>query len=564
MEKFGHILDRLRHCKWRLPPHYVVLIGLIVLAYGMRLPYFFLSTDSRLWRYEMLYHDEALFLMQGRDVLNGKLPYVGHWDNRPPFGWAMFAILNLLSGENIVAFRALGALYISLSGYVLYRTLADRKKPVAGMLAGIFYIVLASVAQISQSVTYEHIAGLPLSCMLYLLLNLQPGKYHRLHIALFFSFCVLMLTNFILLGPAVALLMPGRIGKNDIAVPPPYKASILWLKELGQWMCFVVQNGMLLLATVLSCYGCIYVIYWINGQGDLLLHSVINGAFAVSRQPMDTRLFTQFVWRWEGFSERFLNSYIYSNEWLTPFMLSVFLCRTGGALLEERGKRDRVLFSIFLLLCSGGLALFLRGGNAWNFPYYLLQIMPIVALAMGYAVAFRMGDARLVMMVVIAWGLTDATRIVVSAYTPLIAYLRGDNKFSSTFLNDRLYQVARELNRFPIAGRTMLVCNEDNILYILTHTENPRYFIFQMFNRTSSYLNSVLGVSIDDTDQTRIKDSHPVAIIGWLGSSCFNHLGDEEKNYSQYVSIQNTVVYMRKDMLSQIRPIVGTPSLQAP
>ncbi len=563
MEKLGRAVEQLRRGEWRLPPHYVVLFALLLVAIGMRLPYFFLSNDLRLWRYEMLYHDEALFIMHGRDVLNGRLPYITHWDNRPPFGWGLFAIMNLLSGENLVAFRVLGALVIGLTGYVLYRALADRQKAVAGMLAGVFYIIFCSVAQISQSVTYEHLASLPQACMLYLVLNPQSGKYHRLHIMLLFAMCVLTLTNFIMVGPALALLLPGRVGKRDVSVPPAFTALRTWAREMVQWGMFVVRNGITLLVTVLICYSCIYTIYWINGEGDFLLRSLIDGAFTVSRQPMDARLVTQVVGRWESFSEKFLNSYVYSNEWLIPFMLSVFLCRVGGTVFEARAKRDTVLITLLVLLCGGAMALFFRGGNFWNFPYYLLQIMPIVAMAMGCAMAFRMGDARLVMMLAILWGLNDATRIVFGAYRPFIAYMKGDNKYSYIFMNDRQYQVARELNRFPIAGQSMYVCNEDNMLYILTHTENPRYFIFPAFTRFA-WLAKVLGVELETTQKT-VKASHPVAIVGWRGDACFSSLGDEAPNYALYTSIMNTVVYMRKDMLQQLKAVsVPEENPQAP
>lgn len=562
MERIGVLAARLRAGEWRLPPHYVVLFALLLVALAMRLPYFFLSNDLRMWRYEMLYHDEALFIMHGRDVLNGRLPYITHWDNRPPFGWLLFGVMNFLSGENLVAFRIIGALYIGLTGFVLYRALADRQKTVAGMLAGVFYIIFCSVAQVSQSITYEHMANLPQACMLYLLLNPQPGKYHRLHIALLFAMCVMTLTNYLLVGSALAFLLPGRPGMNDRAAPPAFGLRVVWYREFKEWARFVVRNGLMLLGTVIVCYSCIYTLYWINGEGEFLLKSLIDGAFTVSRQPMDARLVTQAVDRWEGFSGRFLDSYIYSNEWLIPFMLSVFLCRVAGTLFEPRAKRDTVLIALMVLLAGGVLALFIRGGNYWNFPYYLLQIQPIVAMAMGCAVAFRMGDARLVMMAIILWGLSDATKIVFAAYRPLIAYMKGDNKFSYIFMNDRQYQLAQELNRFPIAGEPMYVCNDDNMLYVLTHTENPRFFIFPAFNRFT-WLARVLNVELEGTQKT-VARSHPVAIVGWRGDSCFNSLGDEAKNYEMYTSIQNTMVYLRKDLLAQVRnPVAPSPPAEA-
>ncbi|MBY0406900.1 MAG: hypothetical protein K2Q01_04360, partial [Rickettsiales bacterium] len=508
--------------------------------------------DTRLWRYEMLYHDEALFIMHGRDVLNGYLPYVQHWDNRPAFGWFLFAVLNFLSGEDLAMFRFIGALYIGLTGFVLYRALADRQKALAGMVAGVLYAISVSVAQVSQSITYEHVVGLPFAGMLYLLLNPRPSRWHRVQIGLLFSVCVMTLTNYIFLGPALALVMPGKQGGRDVTAPPPFTYLRSWLSECLRWAWFVFKNGMLLLAVLGFCYGALYALYWVNDKHELLVRSLVDAAFVVSRQPMDERLVTQFFTRWQGFSERFLNSYIYSNEWLIPFLVAVFLCRAMGMAAEVRAKRDAVIIRIAVLLVFSSLALFFRGGNFWNFPYYLLQFMPLMALAMGCAVAFRMGDARLVMMLVILWGVNDATRMVLGNYRPLMEYVKGDDSYSYMYKNDRLYQVAKQLNRFDIAGQDLIVCNEDDTLYVLTHTENPRYFIFPAFTRYT-FLARVLGVYVDPLSKI-VEETKPVALVGWKGDACFLLAGEALKTeYELYNTIEGTVTYLRKDLVAIAR-----------
>lgn len=564
MEKIRRVVNDFNTRPWRVPPRSVVLLLMLLVAIGMRLSYFFMSNDIRMWRYEMLYHDEALFLMQGRDVLNGKLPYIGHWDNRPAFGWMLFAVLNFLSGENLVAFRAIGALYIGLTGYVLYRTLADSQKAMSGVLAGLFYIVFCSVAQVGQSITYEHVVALPFSMMMYVLVNPHHMRRPRACVAALFTMCVMTLTNFLVLGPAIAVLMPARTGRNVVAVPPIYTRFRPWLAGIGRWLLEVMRGGLVLFAGLVVGYGLLYTLYWINGQHEFLVRSMIDGAFAVSRQPMDERLLTQFATRWTGFSHRFLNSYIYSNEWLIPFMLTVFMCRTASTLFEQRRRCDPVLIKIGALLCFGALALFFRGGNFWNFPYYLLQLMPLVALAMGCAGAFRMGDVRILMLVVMVWGVSDASRMVLNNYKPLIAFMRGNERFSGSYLNDRQYQIAHELNKFPIAGEEMIVCNEDDMLYILTHAENPRYYLFPAF-QTFYYLSRVLQVDVPPLGDT-IKEKKPMAIVGWRGDGCFNQMGETMRDYDLFASVQNTMIYIRRDVLKQVLPAADavTPVEETP
>lgn len=530
---------------WRMPPRWVIFMLMLVAAMLIRFPYFFLSNYSRLWRYEMLYHDEALFLLQGRHVLAGHLPYIGHWDNRPAFGWFMFAILNFLSGENLVVFRVLGALYIGLTGFVLFRVLADRQKAMAGLFAGLAYIIFVSVAQVGQSITYEHVVALPFSLMLYVIFNPHHGKHPRIAVTVLFTMMVMMLTNYIIIGPAVALLMPPY--KRDPSGPPPFVAWRQWLHGVGRWALAIVRNGLTLLFGLFVGYAALYTLYWINGEQDMLIRSMVDGAFAVSRQPLDDRFFTQMMVRWGGFGQRFLNSYIYSNEWLIPFMLTVFLARSCSMLFGDANKRDMVLVQLLVLLVFGSVALFFRGGNYWNFPYYLLQIMPLIGLIIGCAATLRMGDVKFLMLAVMVVGMMDATRMVLSNYRPLYDYAQGQARPDNPYIRDRQYLIAQVLNNYALAGQNMVLCNEDDMLYILTHTENPRFYLFTAFTQFY-YLTSVLKVTIDPMVKT-VQDSKPAAIVGWRGDECFSSLATELQKYRLVSTVQGTVVYVRKDLL---------------
>lgn len=539
--------------QWRLPADRWIFLALVCVSFFVRFPYLFMSSETRLWRYEMLYHDEALFLMQGRDVLNGYLPYIQHWDNRPPLGWALFAILNFLSGENLLAFRCNGAIYISITAFVLYRLFKAHAMAATGFAAGIFYVIFCSVAQVGQSITYEHAVGLPFALMLYALLCGHAFRRQRLMVATMFTVCCMTLTNFLLFFPAVALLFPQRNGLCP-TLPLWQGASrrMEWLCGVRGWLYAMLRNTLYVAGALAVGYGLLYLLYWVNGKHDFLIRSMVDGAFTVSRQPMDERFITQMPMRWQGFSNRFFYSYAYSPEWLIPLLLGFFLTRAVGAMLEPAHKRDALAVKLMILLICSSLALFVRGGNFWNFPYYLLQVMPVVVLAMARAFTLRMGDLRVVMVIIVCVGIADATERVLSRYEPLLAYFAGDKTKSEAFLNDRLYQIAREINKFPVEGEPMIVCTEDDSLYVLTHTENPRYFIFPAFNQYN-FLARVLGVWHEPLYELA-KRSKPVAIVGWRGDKCFSMIGSYlYENYEMYSSIQNTNIYIRKDLLLRSR-----------
>ena len=121
-------------------------------------------------------------------------------------------------------------------------------------------------------------------------------------------------------------------------------------------------------------------------------------------------------------------------------------------------------------------------------------------------------------------------------------------------MGDRNYQVAAELNRFQIAGKNMIVCTDDDSLFILTHAENPRYFLFPSFT-SYHYLARVLGVRIEPLLEV-VQRSEPVAIVGWRGDKCFSMLGKYlNEHYEMYSVVQNTHIYVRKDLLMKARGI---------
>lgn len=87
--------------------------------------------------------DESLFLLMGRAVLRGEIPYVTIWEHSPVGGAVLFAAAQWLFGESVLAIRLLTWLAVSLTCWLLYVLANDLvgSGRVGGIVAGLCYAV---------------------------------------------------------------------------------------------------------------------------------------------------------------------------------------------------------------------------------------------------------------------------------------------------------------------------------------------------------------------------------------------------------------------------------------
>lgn len=526
---------------WRIVSPYWALALILLVTLVLRLPYFFLSSEERMWRYGLLFDYEALFMLHGRDVLDGFLPYMRHWDNRPALGWFAYAILNLLSGENLVAFRFIGALYVGFTGFIIYHLCYLRGHQVTGLIAGIFYGIFCSVGQAGQSVTYGHVTGLPLALLLYYVLNGRVYAWHRLRVAALYAVCSMVLTNFVVFGVLVALLLPYHHADKFLSSD----GRVMVWPEQRQTLRNFLCNVAFLSAVLFLGYALLFLLYWVYDAHMLLFDSIVYAPLIISGQTLDAPFFSGLFGHVIGFGTYFTRAYVDSREWLVPLFLSVFFVYCASVALSKVHARD--VFSMQLLACLviAVVVLFFRGGVVANSPYYLLQMMPIIVLSMARACTLQMGDFRVVMIAILIYGVHIACSPVLATYKPLVADLFADEP-SGAFLNDRVYQVSHALNGLDVVGKPIYVCDDEDMIYVLTHALNPNYFTFKGHDRYPA-LESLLDVKKESISEL-ITRTAPVAIVGRKGGRCLQGLKVQLKqHYRYYTYVQGMYIYARDD-----------------
>lgn len=93
----------------------------------------------------VIHVDEQYYLLVGERLLSGAVPYVDLWDRKPPGLFLLFASLQLLPGDGIVAYQVVATLFAALTGWLV--TVGGRRLGASGggaLLAGLAYILWLS------------------------------------------------------------------------------------------------------------------------------------------------------------------------------------------------------------------------------------------------------------------------------------------------------------------------------------------------------------------------------------------------------------------------------------
>jgi len=91
--------------------------------------------------------DESLYLLMSQSILNGQVPYVAVWDQKPPGIYILFSLAQLLLGHSVISIRILACIAITITCYLLYRlgNVISNNLPGIGLLAGITYAFLSLI-----------------------------------------------------------------------------------------------------------------------------------------------------------------------------------------------------------------------------------------------------------------------------------------------------------------------------------------------------------------------------------------------------------------------------------
>jgi hypothetical protein len=161
------------------------LIIIVLISLLLKLPYL---------HYSFLANDETTFILVGRDILDGYLPYIRAWDNKGPIFYLIFSISNLFS-DPFVSTRILSLIFTIFSAFILYKIVEklDLENKRIPFYTTIIFIITSSVDKTNHAMMTGTFV-MPFILLSTLILIQQKKKNNEI-ILLSFCLSIIILTR---------------------------------------------------------------------------------------------------------------------------------------------------------------------------------------------------------------------------------------------------------------------------------------------------------------------------------------------------------------------------------
>ncbi len=398
-----------------------VAAGILLFCLAVRFPFWFASVIE--W-------DETTYTLMGQEILDGRLPYVGLWENKPPFAFVPFA-LALAIFPSIVSIRVAGAVALSTVAYLSYRVtnrVADRR---AGILAAVMCVILVGAAPSGQSTLTEHLALAPLMGALGLL-ALHPLRPR---------------TSF-LTGLLLSLAVLVRTNLAYVALPVALALAVRWATSRGMYR--RIEASSFAIGALLPP-GCVALIYAAHGHLGTLYAATVEVPFRyATQQAGPVALF---------------GSHLVHQPWLVSAAILALLVLCQRWWIGPPSDRPVIGF-LGLFLVGGACSILMSGASH---PHYLIQIIPFVVIPLAISWSLSRSSAyRLGAGLAVAAALVGSTAPVVRQYGAVVRSLQAGDPLA----DDRGYRVGRYLAAAN-PNREQIYMMTDHIGYWLTRTRPP-------------------------------------------------------------------------------------------
>jgi 4-amino-4-deoxy-L-arabinose transferase-like glycosyltransferase len=401
------------------------VLALFAVTLVTRLPYFSVSVIN--W-------DESTFAILGQDLLDGHLPYTHLWDTKPPLVYVVFALFIYLFGRSIVALRIGGLLCVWAAASIVYYGIGRQWDRLAGWTGALVVIVACATLPAGQATMSEHLALVPLSLVLVILLNADFHGARAFGLGVLLGFCVLIRADTAMLAVGVAIIVFVETARQRLSEGV---RRTIWL---------AAGTCVPLLLTIVT--------YALLGQFAILRTTFLDASFAYVTLDGGTSR------RW------FLLRQIWTN--LASLAAGpVLLVVVGVGLIfatRAEGRRPAaVLMGMSAALFAG---LVLAGGG---FGHYVLIEAPVVGVAAGLVVhAHR--HRRVVVLSLFALVLVASVGGLVRRY---VAHASEPRVMGGEDLPRRL---ARFLESRHVAGQYVFF-NTAHVAGWLSRVEHPSKFV---------------------------------------------------------------------------------------
>lgn len=330
----------------------IAVIGLGLMVIGTQLRS--LTTEVFNW-------DEHTFMLMAQDVLRGHLPYVEHFDNKPPGIFLLLAAAMKLFGESLWVTRAVGAASVLLTAGMLFGLLQSRIGSWAAFLAGAMVVVALATGYGSYA-SVELISIVFIMAALWLMADWGERRWTSVLVGLMLCCATLVRSNLGLVAVGVGMLYLGAI----------WTGPAMGLRRNG--LIGYVAGGLVPVAVLASIYAA-------AGKLDIFYLSTVT-------VPISYALGQQSAWQvFRGLLERFLRPNEAGLEGLRIFWGITLVCGLSGLVAFVRGGREDMrrlfLFGTVVLVATG--VSIVVGGVVGSLRF-ITQLLPAAAVLIGVGI----------------------------------------------------------------------------------------------------------------------------------------------------------------------------------
>ncbi len=381
-------------------------IFLFVTTFFIRFPFFFRDYIDR---------DESTFILIGKSITDGHLPYDHMWDLKPPLLFYFFAFIEYIFPDSLIAIRFFGVLIIFISAVVLMQIakMIGAKNP---FVIALSYVLLSSLFGSLQGIMSEHVAVFFFLPALYLFLK-NKNAFNLFLSGFLFGCALLCKLNY---AYAVAALLVYYF----IAEYRSSGAATL-IKNI-----FIISIGILLPTIIIG------IPYVLQDKLKLYIDSVFMATLEYGHTTKVTVLHKLAVTAW-----------IIILSFIVSFLALRFV-----------DKEKKKIAGLLITLLAATIFTFYSSGTLNG--HYLVQIYPFLSILLfGFTIQqFNSSYLKYAFIVLL---------LCIESY---IEYYRAFKQFAatSTFYHGKAFTSVNELKRLGLADKKIFFADH-HIAYWFLH-----------------------------------------------------------------------------------------------
>ncbi|NEP90225.1 MAG: hypothetical protein F6K18_27250 [Okeania sp. SIO2C2] len=542
----------------------IIFLAFLLLSFFLRFWTLFVSVLDK---------DESIYILGADSLLNGNLPYIEIWDNKPPGIFILFSLTMLILGKSIVSIRILSIIATTFTSYFLYSigAVIDKKQgEKIGLLAGALYAIFSLHNDGAAANAEILFAPLVTGAFLLLFQNRKPSN-----IKVFLSGLILgigMQIKYLVVMDVLGLTLLGSLFKKEEEAESRKEKRNLQnnfqtidiFKNLSFSLFkfyIILGTGLILPAVIIA------VIYQFSGYFDEYIYATLTA---------NSKYVAMTNFSWSDLFNR-LRKQVLGNIllWLCLFWTPIYLF----VFARHKFKQERKFIYLFVWLSCAFLAVLL---SKRFYNHYFLQLLPPLCLISSYVIIksghlpqhkyrirnvyeeakktkktvtinsrkfyidFPSALPNILLFLILIYPFTQAGYNKLSKNLEFIHY-RYIKKIDTW--DDREALIAKYLQQRIKSTDYIYVVNYEPIIYYLVPTKIPTKYAFP------SHLTAMSQILPTDALQEldKIMAKNPSYILlakkDNISPEYRNHLNQYlEKKYFLETTIQNVRLYRRVDL----------------